>query len=132
MFARALHSTFRMKTMLISIIFLVVQSASAQETDDPARPSLGKTGQLFTIKLTPKSKRLDIKLAGHEAASLDPGRLVVFGRIVGDGETRVLRIEPAGGHFRILDEIEPGSQIEIEVKDRSTNKSEKLRVHSKP
>lgn len=123
-----------MKSILI--LFLMTFSLSPwadPSTDDPARPSLDKTGQLFVLKLTPKQRRLEVRLAGTPAAQLDPGRLEVFGRVFikGDSSPTDLKIEAARDHFRIPDGIPPNSEVEIQVKDKTTNKSETLRLEQK-
>ena len=108
---------------------------NAQETDDPARPVLGKTGQVFSVKLTPQNRRLEVALAGKPAVTLDPQRLTVFGKVYpSKGEPTALRIQAAADHFEVLDKIDPSSSVELEVKDRVTKKSETLRLkqNSKP
>lgn len=124
-----------MKT-LVSILLFQIAALNAQEiSDDPARPSLGKTGEVFSLKITPQSRRLDIAFAGTPAVTLDPERLTVLGRVYpAEGQSKQLRIEARSGYFEILDKIDAKSTIEIEVKDSATNKSETLRLkqHSRP
>jgi hypothetical protein len=116
-------------TLLIVQILIHFSSYAQTLTDDPARPVLGKTGEIFTLKLTPYSRRLEITLVGTPAVTLDPERLTVFGRVVSnDGPPKTLRIQAAGGHFEILDKIEPNSSLEFDIKDKTSKKSETLRV----
>lgn len=123
-----------MKYVLVLLLMTFSFSPWADEsTDDPARPTLGKTGQLFVLKLTPKQRRLEVRLAGTPAAQLDPGRLEVFGRVFtkgGSGPTD-LKIEAARDHFKVPDNIPPNAEVEIQVKDKTTNKSETLRLEQK-
>lgn len=102
-------------------------------SDDPARPSLGKTGQIFTLKLIPGQKRLEVRLAGTPAAQLDPGRLEIFGRVIktGGGEPIRLKLQAAKDHFEIAEPIAPDADVEFQIKDKKTKKSETLRLEQK-
>jgi hypothetical protein len=124
-----------MKTLVVILSFYLTSIHAQDMSDDPARPVLGKSGQVFTLKITPQSRRLDIALAGKPAVALDPKSLTVFGKVYPiKGEAQNLRIESRAGHFEILDQVDPESTIEIEVKDKTTNKTETLRLkqHSRP
>ena len=122
-----------MKTLMAILLFQIAVSNAQKISGDPARPVLGKTGEVFALKITPQSRRLDITLAGTPAVTLDPERLTVFGRVYpAKGEAKKLRIEARGGHFEILDKIDPKSTIEIDVRDTTSNKSETLRFKQNP
>jgi hypothetical protein len=124
-----------MKSLILVLSFQAVVLNAQAVSDDPARPVLGKTGEVFSLKITPGSRRLDITLAGTPAATLDPEKLSVFGKIYPlKGESKTLRIEARNGYFEILDKIEDKATIEIEVKDKSTSKTETLRLrqHARP
>ncbi len=110
-------------------------AVNAQETDDPARPVLGKTGQVFTLTFTPQNRRLEVALVGKPAVTLDPQQLTVLGKVYpSKGAPTTLRIQAASDHFEVLDRIDPSSSVEFEVKDQVTKKSETLRLkqNSKP
>jgi hypothetical protein len=118
-----------MKLMILFVMAIVGHLSFAQETDDPSRPTMGSTGQLFTITITPKSRKLEISLAGKSAASLDPEKLIVLGKVFPvKGEPKALRIQTSEGHFELMDPIAPDSSLEFDVTDKASKKSEKLHV----
>ncbi len=115
-------------------LFMVSFPLFAQSvSDDPARPVLGKTGQIFTLKFIPKSSRLEVALAGKEAARIEPGRLEILGKVIRQGSEPVqLDIQPAKDHYLVKGEVAPDSQIEIQVKDKKTKKTETLLLNERP
>jgi hypothetical protein len=115
-----------------AVVFWNVLVNAGPPFDDPARPTLGQTGQLFVIKFEPGSKRFSVALAGEPVAIIGPNRIIVRGRQVpANGQPKSLDIEPANGFFQILDSVDPHSSIEIEIKDRSNQKSETFKVEMK-
>jgi hypothetical protein len=116
------------------LLFFISGPLFAQPvSDDPARPVLGKTGQIFVLKFIPKASRLEVALAGKEAASVEPGRLEVFGKVLRQGkEPLQLEIQPAKDHYQVKGDVAPDAQIEIQVKDKKTKKSETLMLNERP
>jgi len=116
-----------MKTMLIASLLFSLQ---AQEIgDDPARPSLGKSGQVFTLKLTPQSKRLEVSFTDKPFVTLEPDRLVVFGRVFpAKGKPKSLSIRAVGQNLELSEAIDPDATMEFEIKDKVTKKTETIRV----
>lgn len=121
-----------MKSILVAA-FVLSQVFAQTQPDDPARPVLGKTGQIFVLKLIPGASRLEVSLAGTPAAKIEPGRLEVFGQVVKTGGApKKLEILPAADHFQVKGAITPDEQIEIRVKDKQTKKSETLKLEQMP
>jgi hypothetical protein len=104
------------------------QPAFEVEEQLMARPTLWQAGQLFTVGLSPEGRSLDVKIAGNEALVLGPDRVEVSGRIVPQsGEPRDLGIEWREGRYEISEPVPGDAPLEVEVRDRSTAKSEAFR-----
>lgn len=129
-------------THLVTSLFvsLVVSAPSlAQVTEDPARPFIGRSGEVFAIRFTPKSRSLEVSLVGKPTAKIDPSKITVLGRVLSQkGEPRNLAITKENSHFTIKED--QGTQesgdgkaeiLEIEVKDNKTKKSEKFQIENK-
>ena len=124
MFAAALLS--------IALIFGLSRATAGPETDDPARPTLGKTGQIFTLQFVPKAKRLTVRFVDQPLVSVGPARVVVRGRLFpAEGQAQELNVHPLGDSFEILDRIDPNSALEFEVRDLRSNQTEKLKLEQK-
>lgn len=123
-----------MKSLIFAwLISASFQLSAQQMTDDPGRPTVGQAGQIFTIKWTPKSKKLEVAMVGTPAASIDPEKIVVLGRVFpAKGQPKKLDLRPVDGHFLVLDQIEPDATLEIEVKDPKSKKSETIKLSPKP
>lgn len=116
--------------VLMSLILLLSLRVvfAGPESDDPARPALGKTGQIFTLKFVQASKRLTVSFVDKPMVTAGPDRIIVVGRqSPKEGEAKSLKISSHENVFEILDTIDPNSPVEIEVRDRSSNKSEKFK-----
>lgn len=117
------------RLILCTFVIFCTNLFAGLETDDPARSTLGISGQMFTITFDPKAKRLTVSLVGEPVVSLAPNRFVIRARQFPlEGQPRSLDIEPSYGFFQILDAIEPGAPIEIEVKDQLNQNSEKFKL----
>lgn len=108
--------------------------AMSPTEEDSTRPSIGRSGELFTIQFAPASRSVTVGLAGKPAMTLDSSRVTIFGRVIPlKGETKQLKIVPVESHFEIVDEIQPNDPIEIEIKDKKSKKSEKFKIeHRQP
>src|SRR5438045_3154446 len=118
-----------MKTLFLVILISLAHVHAQTFEDDPSRPVLGKTGQIFALKFIPGSKRLEIALVGSPTVTLDPDRLTVLGKVYPTkGQPKTLAVRAADHHFEILDNIDNSSAVEFEVKDRLTKKTETLKL----
>lgn len=102
--------------------------ASAQyPSDDPARPSFGKEGQVFTVKFVPGNRLLEVRLVDKPLVQLEPGQLKVLGRVFStDGSKRTLTFKTRSGALEIVEPIKADDKLELEIKDTKSQKSEKM------
>lgn len=119
------------------ILFMTVLgalSAQAQKEDLNVRDPRLNEGQLFTVKLTPKSKLLEISFAGQPAVHLGSDRVEVFGRELHGSESRELTIRPAGPDFQIVERLDPSAPIEFDIRDKKNKKKEtfKFNLNERP
>ncbi|MGZ3722777.1 MAG: hypothetical protein ACXVA9_07610, partial [Bdellovibrionales bacterium] len=82
------------KYLIVSSFLITSIAMAGPESDDPARPTLGKTGQIFTLKFWPGSKRITVGFAGKEAP-LGKSRVTIIARHFPiAGEAKDLKVEP--------------------------------------
>ena len=120
-----------MKHILLSLLALAfVGSASADpNSDDPARPTFGRTGQLFALKFVPGTKRITISFAATPLVALGPAQVTVIARQYPiSGKPQDLNIHALDDGFHISDELDPKAPLEIEVHNRGNQKSETFKV----
>lgn len=118
-----------MKTLIFALLLSGFSAGSTTVSSDPARPSIDQEGKLFTLKFTPKSRRLEVALVGNETATLEPGRFTVFGKqISSGGESKELNIVPIAGHFEIKDALSDGAVLKLKVEDKKTKKTEEIQM----
>ena len=103
------------------------------ETDDPARPTFGQTGELFTLKFSPADQRLIVSFVDQPVVSVGPARVEVRGRVFSSNnkQNKALVISPQDDSFKILDTIDPNSRLEIEVHDLINHKKETFKLEQK-
>lgn len=134
-----------MKTRFIYMVSLVylatiftvnlTQSvAIGQISDDPSRPTIGQSGKIFTIQLTPKSKRLQVGVTGKQVLSIDPNEIIVAGKSYPkNGAPRVMSIVPVDGNaYEVKDSLDDVKHVEIEIKDKKSKKSETFKIETSP
>jgi hypothetical protein len=134
-------NTAKIKTLSILALLTCVIALAATKgfamspvEDDSTRPSIGRSGELFTLQFSPGKRSITIGLAGKPALTMDSARVTVFGRVFPvKGEPKALKIVPVESHFEIVDELQPHDSIELEIKDHKTKKSEKFKIdHHQP
>ncbi len=122
-----------MKQILI-IAFLFSFSLHAQEVaNDPARPTIGAAGQIFTVKITPKIRRIEVSFVESPLVTLDPEQLTIRGKIIPlQGKSRNLKLATRGKHVELLEPLTSGSRLELQIEEKGSKKSETLQIHSQP
>lgn len=112
---------FAILVWILTMSFII--RARAQEED--LKGLRFNEGKMFTLQIVPKSRKLVVSVVGKPAAEVEPGRVVILGKEINPkGETRTLQIRPSGAHFELVDKLSEKSQVEIEVKDTKSQKSE--------
>lgn len=116
--------------MKLLILFLLSTIVSAQDiSDDPARPIIGKSGQIFTIKFTPRAKLMQVSLVERPLVSIDPNQLIVVGKVYPtNGKSKTLRLKMAGQNLEILDPVDDTSTLEFQVEEKMTKRKETIIV----
>lgn len=107
--------------------------AFAQQEEVSSRYPKMREGEIFTINLTPGSKKLVISFTGKPHIELGPERILVFGReILPGGKVRDLKIKPVGEGFEILEPTSLKKTLEIEVHDKTSDgKKEVIKLEPK-
>lgn len=120
-----------MKTILILLTFLSLHAQ--QVVDDPARHIIGKEGQIFSLKIEPKKGRLDIRLVDAPLASIEPHRFKITAKVADFGKPlREIPLIEDNNQVRLSLPVAPKSVYEFEIHDNVSNKSETIRIHTKP
>ncbi|MGE4130758.1 MAG: hypothetical protein AB7F86_03925 [Bdellovibrionales bacterium] len=114
----------------LALIALAACTTLAQTApEDPARPTLGQTGKIFTVKYTPGARKIEIGLVGKPAVVMDPNKITVMGRVFSsNSKSTDLKVKPAGGHWEILNPIEESDTLELKVEDKTNKKTETLKI----
>ena len=132
-----------MKTMLFVLLAFTLNSFSpalADPYDEAAKlgdqPLMIKTGDLFSVKMSPKDRRFTVQAAGNTVGTFDPKQVKVFGRQMRDNKSKHLDVVWRDDHYEIIDPIDPmdnsSTPLEIEVQDVKKKKSEKFKFDLKP
>jgi hypothetical protein len=124
----------RSKYLVVIALILFSSLALADiGSDDPSRPILGQTGQIFTLNFTPAGNLLTVGIVGDTVATAGPERVILLGRQYpnGNDQPKDLTIHPVNNTFEILDTIDPNSSIEIEILDRLNNRKEIFNIEQK-
>jgi len=123
-----------MVKILLPLLLICVPQVFAQKEDLNARDPRLNEGSLFTVSLTPKSKKVVVSVAGQPHVELGPDRVMLFGReVLSAGKTRTLTIRPAGDGFEIVEPLDVKRTVEIDVQDKSDKKKkETFKFDSKP
>jgi hypothetical protein len=61
-------------------LFSVVVACGALAQENPERPNL-QAGKLFTVQITPRAKKLEVKVAGNGVAEAEMTKLGLFAKI---------------------------------------------------
>jgi hypothetical protein len=120
-----------MKTMMT---LLILFHAHAQQiSEDPARHSFDKEGQVFVLKIVPGEKRLDIRLVDAPLVTLTPSRVTVTAQVTDYGQKKEnVKLEQKANEIRLTEPLVPDKVYEFTIKDKMTKKSEVIRLEPKP
>lgn len=120
-----------MKTILL-LSFLVNVHAQ-QIAEDPARPVIGKEGQVFSIRFTPGQRLLEVRFVDTPLAKIEPGRLTVTATIKNFKMTESnISAEEKGGEIRMPAPLSTEKTYEFHIRDKVSKKSEVIHVEPKP
>jgi hypothetical protein len=90
-------------------LFCFASVHAQQISEDPARPLIGKQGQIFAVKLDPKARSLQVTFVDKPLAVLEPGRVAVTAIVFGGQEgPRAVRVEEKEGELRIAQPVPEG------------------------
>lgn len=104
-------------------IFFMFANAHAQEATDPSKYVIGKEGQIFTLKITPKDKRIEVRFVDTPLVEIEPTRLLFSGS---------LQVEERGNKLYLKQPLEDNQIYKIKIKDKVTNKSEVIQIKTRP
>ncbi len=113
-----------MKKIVLLMVFIFSNWILAQSENIDVRDPRLNEGQMFTVKLTPADRRIEVSVVGAPAALLGPERIEIFGREVHSGKTKTLTIRPSGEAFEIVERLNLGVPIELDVRDKENKKKE--------
>ena len=119
--------------ILASLVLILWAHVSIGQTVDDLlldnQPSITQAGQLFVIQFSPRGRQLDVKFAGEPAISIDPSKVIVFGRVYpAKGQAHDFKIAWMDGHFQIAEPIDLAKKIEFTINDIRTKKTETFQI----
>lgn len=120
------------KLIILTIGILIHVSVSSQEISDPSKYSIGKEGQIFVLKITPKDRRIEIRFVDNPLVSLEPSRIYLTGNVQGSAGSKQIHFEQNGEEVRLKQPLLQNHTYEFNIKDRVTNKSEIIKLKTHP
>lgn len=123
------HFYWALSCVALVLIVTLAEQVNAGPDDDAmmGRPTFGQSGQIFVVRFSPESQRIDINFTGNQVATIDPDDITVLGHVFPfSGKPRELNVIWFDNHYQIQDRVGPSDHVDIEVKDRKSSKSERF------
>ena len=110
-----------MKFRIIFAMLAVSATAWTQPQENPERPTM-LAGKLFTLEVTPKAKKLEVKVAGNGVVEAEMTNLGLFAKArVGGKDIVLTSVKKPEYRFEI---VTPSKTEKIEIKVEAGKKSE--------
>lgn len=117
--------------MMLFLFALTLSTVSAGEPRgaDPldANPWF-EQGNLFSLKVVPKDRSLQVFVVGHEVHSYRPEELEVEAYVMSEGERSALPVEKKNGSFLITP---PDESSKVRLKMRHLEEQEEIELRRK-
>lgn len=107
-----------MKSILFVFLAVIFVPPGFAQTEnlDPMRPSQLHEGKMFSLKLTPGEKKLDILVTGKKAATLNVSDLGLTASLLANGKTYTLVPRKQKEGFSIDLPVESKSNLKLDIK----------------
>jgi len=102
--------------VLFSALFFIPSSFAQTENLDPMRPTRLHEGKMFSLKLTPAGKKLDILVTGKKAATVNVSDLGVTASLFANGKTYTLVPKKQKEGFSLDLPVEAKSKLKLDLK----------------
>lgn len=118
-----------MKKMIFVSIPLLAILAFA--TDNPERPDM-QAGKLFTVRVTPKAKKLEVEVAGNGVAEAEMTKLGLFAKIkIGDKDFVLTPMKKTGTTY-VIDAPTGSDEGRLHLKVEAGKKQETFEFELSP